>query len=105
MPPVSVKSSCWAPVSSACHFAVEVASMRHTSSLFFSSAKVCSGFDGANGLLGYTPPTARRSTKLGVVGYTRYVLVLVLSLFEMPRFDRLWTTSRLTLTLKAVPST
>ena len=38
--------------------------------------------------------------KLGVDGYTRYVLVPVLSLFEMPRCDRLCTTFRLMPTLK-----
>ena len=42
--------------------------------------------------------------KLGVEGYTRYVLVPVLSLFEMPRFDRSWIALRFTLTLNRVPS-
>src|SRR2546429_8471863 len=77
---------------------------RHTSSAFLSSANVWSGLDGANGLTGYTPFAGRRSRKLGVVGYTRYVLVPVLSLLEIPRFVRLWIALRLMLTLKRLPS-
>src|SRR5207249_1825819 len=88
-PPVRLSTSRWLAVVTASTLAVVVPRMRHTSSLFLSSANVCNGLDGANGFVGYTPLTGRRSTKLGVVGYTRKVLVPVLSLFDIPRFARL----------------
>src|SRR6185437_5246718 len=78
--------------------------MRHTSSAFVRSAKVCNGFDGANGFTGYTPFTGLKSTKLGVVGNARYGLVPVLSLFEIPRFERLWIAFRFTLSLNRLPN-
>src|SRR2546428_10115671 len=102
-PPVRLNVTCCVGVVTASTFALEVARIRHTSSPSLSSANVCSGLDGANGFLGYTPLTARRSTKLGVVGQTRYVLVPVLSLFEMPRFARLWIALRFTPTLNRLP--
>ena len=42
--------------------------------------------------------TGRRSTKFGVKGNTRYVLVPVLSLLEIPRSEILWTSCVLKLT-------
>src|SRR5436309_12214592 len=82
---------------------------RQTSSLFLRNANVCSGLLGEKGLNGYddasvSGPVGRRSTKLGVNGNTRYVDVPVLSLFEIPRWARLWTTFEFTLTWKRAPS-
>ena len=86
---MSVNWSRWVGVVTASTLAVEVPMTRHTSSLSLSSAKVCSGLDGANTFTGHAPFFSRRSMMLGVVGYTRNVLVPVLSLFEIPRFARL----------------
>ncbi len=68
MPPMRLNVKCCVAVVTASTRVVVVPRTRHTSSEFLSSPNVANGFEGANGLNGYTPFTGRRSMMLGVVG-------------------------------------
>ncbi len=108
-PPVAESTRRWRSVVMASNVSRLVPRMRQRSSSFLRSAKVCSGLLGENRFTGYeeasvSGPFGWRLMKFGVKGNTRYGLVPVLSLFEMPRAALLCTTSELMLSCHRFPS-
>ncbi len=89
--------------------AVRVPRIRQVSSLFLRKVKVWSGLLRSKGLVGKSEgrlslPCGSRSTKFGVKGNTRNGLVPELSLFDSPRFERLWIPLTFTCSCRPPPS-